>query len=179
MLTIAGFVFSILGFITIYLGKYDLTLGLIILSRIMDGLDGPLARQTAATDLGGYLDIVFDFIFYAGTIFFFALGQPENALPAAFLIFSFMATGTTFLAYAIIAAKHNINHDLQGKKSFFYISGITEGTETILVLIIICLFPEYFKLIAYIFGGLCWLTTIGRIYKAIKDFNNIDHGRMQ
>jgi len=171
-LTIAGFVFSVLGFIAVAYQQYGLTILFIVLSRAMDGLDGPLARQTAATDFGGYLDIVFDFIFYSGTVFFFAVGQPAFALSAAFLIFSFMGTGSSFLAYAIMAAKHGINHDKQGKKSFFYLQGITEGTETILILVLMCLFPSYFNFIAYAFGGLCWLTTIGRIRQAAKDFND-------
>lgn len=173
MLTIAGFIFSVFGFAAIASQHYGLTIFLIAISRAMDGLDGPLARQTAATDLGGYLDIVFDFIFYAGTVFFFAVGQPDFALPAAFLIFSFMGTGSSFLAYAIMAAKHGVNHDRQGKKSFFYSHGIMEGTETIAVLILICLFPNYFDVIAYVFGGLCWLTTLGRIRQAAIDFKSV------
>lgn len=172
-LTIIGFVFSVLGFIAVVYQQYGLTILFILLSRMMDGLDGPLARQTRATDFGGYLDIVFDFIFYAGTVFFFAVGRPDFALPAAFLIFSFMGTGSSFLAYAIMAAKHGLNHDKQGKKSFFYLRGIAEGTETIAVLILICLFPSHFDVIAYVFGGLCWLTTLGRIRQAAIDFKNI------
>jgi phosphatidylglycerophosphate synthase len=170
-LTIAGFVFSLLGFIAVAYQQYGLTVLFIVLSRAMDGLDGPVARQTKATDFGGYIDIVFDFIFYSGTVFFFAVGQPTVALPAAFLIFSFMGTGSSFLAYAIIAAKHGINHERQGKKSFFYLQGITEGTETICILILMCLFPNYFTFMAYVFGALCWLTTLGRIRQAAKDFN--------
>lgn len=173
MLTIAGFIFSAFGFAAIASQHYGLTIILIAISRAMDGLDGPLARQTTATDFGGYLDIVFDFIFYAGTVFFFAVGRPDFALPAAFLIFSFMGTGSSFLAYAIIATKHGINHDRQGKKSFFYSHGITEGTETIAVLILICLFPERFDVIAYVFGGLCWVTTVIRIRQAAIDFKDV------
>jgi len=94
------------------------------------------------------------------------------ALPAAFLIFSFMGTGSAFLAYAIFAAKHGINHDRQGKKSFFYVSGIAEGTESNVVLILICLIPGYFAWIAYIFGALCWLTTLGRVLQATQDFGD-------
>lgn len=92
------------------------------------------------------------------------------ALPAAFLIFSFMGTASSFLAYAIIAAKRGKNHEKQGRKSFFYLKGITEGTETIALLFFICLFPGGFLWAAYIFGGLCWLTTLGRTMQAVKDF---------
>ncbi len=172
-LTATGLVFSIFAFFAVAHQQYVLTILLIILSRIMDGLDGPLARQTKATDFGGYIDIVFDFIFYSGIVFFFAVGHPSFALPAAFLIFSFMATGSSFLAYAIVAAKHGMNHEKQGKKSFFYLQGITEGTETIFVLVLICIFPSYFDWIAYVFAALCWLTTIGRVRQAALDFKDV------
>lgn len=136
----------------------------------MDGLDGPVARQTQATDLGGFYDIVSDFIFYSGTVFFFALGRPDVALSAAFLIFSFMGTSSSFLAYAIFAMKRGMGHSRQGRKSFFYAAGIAEGTESIAVLVLICLLPEYFTPIALIYGGLCWITTFGRVLQAGKDF---------
>ena len=63
-----------------------------------DGLDGAVARHVGVTDLGGYLDIVLDFLIYSGIVFGFAVGRPDQALPAAFLIFSFVGTGTAFLA---------------------------------------------------------------------------------
>lgn len=169
-LTAIGFGFGVGAFVALTLQIYWLALGFIVLNRLADGLDGPLARQTQATDLGGYFDIVSDFIFYSGVIFFFAVGRPEQALPAAFLIFSFMGTGSSFLAYAIIAAKHNVNHDKQGRKSFYYLKGITEGSETFALLVFICIFPDLFAWAAYIFGGLCWLTTLGRILQTAKSF---------
>lgn len=165
-----GFVFSLCAFAALAFAQYGLAILFIALSRLMDGLDGPLARQSQATDLGGYFDIVSDFIFYSGAVFFFAVGQPESTLPAAFLIFSFMGTASSFLAYAIIAAKRGLNHERQGHKSFFYLKGITEGTETIALLVFICVFPGLFSWAAYIFGGLCWLTTLGRTTQAVRDF---------
>lgn len=171
-LTAVGFAFALAAFGAVATQSYLFAITFILLSRLMDGLDGPLARQTSATDLGGYLDIVADFIFYAGIVFFFAVGRPETALAAAFLIFSFMGTGTSFLAYAIIAAKRGLNHEKQGKKSFFYLSGITEGSETICLLLLICLFPNQFVWLAYGFGALCWITTAGRVRQAMSDFSH-------
>lgn len=171
MLTAAGFVLSLCAFAALAFEGYSVAIFFILLSRLMDGLDGPVARQSQSSDLGGYLDIVSDFIFYSGVVFFFAVGRPETALAAAFLIFSFMGTASSFLAYAIIAAKRGINHERQGKKSFFYAAGITEGTESIFVLVLICLLPDYFSWIACIFGVLCWLTTMGRVRLAINDFS--------
>ena len=45
---------------------YGVALLLILLNRVMDGLDGAVARHAGATDFGGYLDIVCDFLFYSG-----------------------------------------------------------------------------------------------------------------
>lgn len=172
MVTGIGFGFAVAAFTALAFQAYGAALLLIILNRLMDGLDGPLARQSQASDLGGYFDIVSDFVFYAGAIFFFAVGRPDTALAAAFLIFSFMGTASSFLAYAVIAAKRNIHHETQGRKSFAYLKGITEGTETMILLTLICLIPGGFVWIAAIFGGLCWLTTLGRVLQARDDFKD-------
>ena len=120
------------------------------------------------TDFGGFLDIVCDFIIYAGIVFAFGIAY-DNPLYAAFLIFSFIGPMVSFLAYAIIAAKRQINTTRCGKKSFYYLGGLCEGTETALVLIIFCFFPQYFGPICIVYGILCWLTTIGRTYRAWID----------
>ena len=116
-----------------------------LVNRLADGLDGAVARQTRLTDLGGFLDIVLDFIVYAGMVFAFALADPAaNALAAAFLLFAFMGTGSSFLAFAIMAAKRGITTDLRGRKSLYYLGGLAEGTETILFLALACLLPDRF-----------------------------------
>jgi hypothetical protein len=98
------------------------------------------------------------------------LARPENAVPAAFLILSFVGTGTTFLAFAILAAKRGLASEARGRKSLYYLGGLTEGTETIAVFAAFCLFPGVFALLAYIFGALCWLTTLARVAQARRAF---------
>ncbi len=166
-LTCAGFILALCSFAALASQSYVLAFVFICLSRIMDGLDGLVARLSAPTDLGGYLDIVSDFIFYSGAIFFFALGRPDESLMAAFLLFSFMGAGSSFLAYAIVAEKHNVKDK---KKSFFYLGGLTEGTETIIMLLMLCVFPNAFGWVALIFGFMCWMTTYGRVRQAISDY---------
>ena len=122
------------------------------------------------SDLGGYLDIVLDFLFYSGVVFFFAVGRPEEALPAAFLIFSFVGTGASFLAFAAVAAKRGITTAARGEKSIYYLGGLTEGSETIALFVAICLFPQHFAWFAWTFGALCWLTTTVRITMAVETF---------
>jgi phosphatidylglycerophosphate synthase len=166
--TVAGFVCGVAAIGAIALQSYGLGLLLLLANRLADGVDGALARRIGATDLGGYLDIVLDFIIYSGAAFAFALAQPDHALAAAFLIFSFMGTGSSFLAFAIFAAKRKLDGEAATNKSFYYLGGITEGTETILLFVLILLFPGWFPIAAYIYGSLCWLTTIGRIGAAVQ-----------
>ncbi|RCK27733.1 CDP-alcohol phosphatidyltransferase family protein [Thalassospira lucentensis] len=176
-----GFFLGLLAAGALTLQLDYVALGLILASRIMDGLDGAVARNAAPrsrhpgaksqeSDLGGYYDIVADFLFYSGIVLAFAIGRPEHALMAAFLIFCFVGTGSSFLAYAIVAAKQDRNHDKQGKKSFYYLTGITEGSETIFVLCLMCAFPKWFPQIAAVFGALCLMTTFGRVLQARRDF---------
>ena len=151
---------------------FDLAFWLTVFNRLADGLDGAVARANKSTDFGGYLDIVCDFVFYSAIPFAFAVAQPENALAAAFLIFSFVGTASSFLAFAIFAEKHHISTEIRGKKAFYYLGGLTEGFETILLLLAMLIWPSYFIYMAFGFGLLCWITTLTRIYLAYREFNN-------
>ncbi|MGF1594804.1 MAG: CDP-alcohol phosphatidyltransferase family protein [Kiloniellaceae bacterium] len=168
--TWTGFLVGCGAWAMLALGSYGWALGLILLNRLADGLDGAVARHGRISDLGGYLDIVLDFLFYSGVVFFFAVGRPDQALPAAFLIFSFVGTGASFLAFAALAAKRGISTTARGPKSIYYLGGLTEGSETIALFVLICLFPDFFAWFAWIFGGLCWLTTAVRVYMAVETF---------
>jgi phosphatidylglycerophosphate synthase len=168
-ITALGFALGLGAAAAIAWRAYLLGLALLLLNRLCDGLDGAVARRRGLTDLGGFLDIVLDFLIYSAVPFAFALADPaRNALPAAFLIFSFMGTGASFLAYAIMAAKRGIASELHGRKSLYYLGGLTEGTETIAAFVLACLWPAWFPLIAWIFGALCWLTTATRITVAVQ-----------
>jgi phosphatidylglycerophosphate synthase len=145
-------------------------LALLLLNRLADGLDGAVARRGAGlTDRGGFLDIVLDFVLYSGIVFAFALADPaRNALPAAFLIFSFVGTGASFLAFAVMAAKRGIATEARGRKSLYYLGGLTEGAETIACLALFCLVPAAFPALAWGFGALCWLTTAVRVITSVR-----------
>jgi phosphatidylglycerophosphate synthase len=164
---------ALLAFIFILQGWWLWALIMILCNRLCDGLDGAIARQTQTTDRGAFLDIVLDFIFYSSVPLAFALHNPEeNALPAAVLIYSFVGTASSFLAYAIIAEKKGITTDIRGKKGFYYIGGLTEGFETILLFVLCCLLPDYFALFAYIYAGLCGITTVSRIVAGYQNFKS-------
>ncbi|MDQ7246285.1 CDP-alcohol phosphatidyltransferase family protein [Dongia sedimenti] len=161
--TMIGFGIGLVAMLFIAAGHDLIGLALLLLNRTADGIDGAVARRTRPTERGGYLDIVLDFILYAGVPFAFAVGHPEHALAAAFLIFAFVGTGTSFLAFAIFKPDAP-----RLGKAFHYLGGLTEGTETIAFFALVLLFPSTFAVAAWIFGALCWVTTLGRIGAAMS-----------
>jgi len=163
--TVTGFFIGILAVPAIFYDHYILALFLIILNRLGDGLDGAIARETSPSDAGGFLDITLDFIFYSAIVFAFVCTEPaQNAVAGSFLMLSFMGTGGSFLAFAIMASKHGIDSPNYPHKSLHYMGGLAEGFETIVVLCLFCLLPSHFVLIATVFAVICWLTAIIRIW---------------
>jgi phosphatidylglycerophosphate synthase len=171
-LTFAGLALGLAGAAAIGFGALGLGLALILANRLLDGLDGAVARARGPSDLGGYFDIVADFAFYVAVPVGFGVLAPENTLPALVLVASFVLTGVSFLAFAAIAAKRGDETTAHGRKSFFYSTGLAEGAETILVFIAMCLFPAWFGPIAYAYAALCALTVIQRSALAIAMFKD-------
>lgn len=151
--------------------QYALSLCLIAANRLMDGLDGPMARLNHPSEFGGYLDSLADYIFYLAIPIGFALATPANMLPALLLVASFTLTAVSFLAFAAIAARTGQDEGTHGQKAFIYSTGLMEGAETIGFFVAMCLFPQQFALLAYIFSGLCLLTVLQRLVMAWRQFN--------
>ena len=170
--TMIGAAFGLIAAGCVAAGLFHTALWFVIANRVIDGIDGAVARASRSSDFGGYFDIVSDFIFYSAIPMAFAVAQPETALAAAFLIFSFIGTATSFLGFAILAEKHHVTTRIRGKKAFYYLGGLTEGTETILLFLAMLVWPDYFSVMAIIFGILCWVTTGTRIYAAYRQFND-------
>jgi phosphatidylglycerophosphate synthase len=170
--TMIGAAFGLIAVGCAAAGLFYPALWFVIANRVIDGLDGAVARASLSSDFGGYIDIVSDFIFYSAIPLAFAVARPETALAAAFLIFSFIGTATSFLGFAILAEKHQVTTQIRGKKAFYYLGGLTEGTETILLFLAMLVWPDYFSLLAITFGILCWVTTGTRIYAAYCQFND-------
>lgn len=93
-LTLAGFALGVLAAAAIAFGMWALALALILANRVMDGLDGTVARLNGPTDRGAFLDIALDFVFYALVPLGFALHDPAaNGQPAAILLAASSAPG--------------------------------------------------------------------------------------
>jgi phosphatidylglycerophosphate synthase len=160
-----GFGIGVAGAVCIAQQQYLAGLVLLLASRVFDGLDGALARLTQPTDRGAFLDITLDFLFYASVPLAFALAHPAaNALAAAVLLAAFIGTGSTFLAYAALAARRGQKSVAYPTKGLYYLGGLTEATETIACFALMCLWPGHFAAFALGFAALCALTIATRLW---------------
>ncbi|MHA6309472.1 CDP-alcohol phosphatidyltransferase family protein [Hafnia paralvei] len=177
-ISLAGFLIGALALPFLAMQWYPAALLVIIINRLFDGLDGALARRRNLSDAGGFLDIALDFLFYALVPFGFVLASPAlNAVAGAWLLFAFIGTGSSFLAFAAVADKYKLENLDYPHKSFYYLGGLTEGAETILVFVLFCLFPAYFPLLAWFFGALCWFTTLTRVWGGYHTLRRVAQAR--
>jgi phosphatidylglycerophosphate synthase len=172
-ITLTGFLIGVLAVPALAAGWYLVALALILANRLADGLDGEVARLSRPTDRGAFLDIALDFVFYALVPLGFALADPAaNALPAAVLVAAFVGTGSSFLAFSVIAERRGLPSSRYPAKGVFYLGGLTEGFETIVFFAAICLFPQSFPLLAWIFAAACAVTTLSRWHAGWRAFTD-------
>ena len=175
--TLIAFAVGILAAVAIAYQSFWLGLILIFVSRIGDGLDGAVARATQKTDFGGFLDIVLDFGFYGAIPFGFILADVgSNGIAGGALLLSFYVNGASFLAFAIMVEKNQLDDTAYGSKSLFFSTGLAEATETYAVFVAACLSPAWFPVLAYGFAVLCFYTALSRIILARRSFGRNEMG---
>ena len=163
--TLLGFAVGIGAAVAIAFEQFVPGLLLMLASRLCDGIDGALARLTAPTDRGGFLDITLDFLFYASIPLAFAVARPgANALAAAALLAAFVGTASSFLAFAVLAAQRGLKSVVYPNKGIYYLGGLTEATETLTCFALMCAWPAQFAAFAYGFALLCLLTIATRLW---------------
>lgn len=162
-ITLAGAALVIPLFYALLAQNWLLALALLLANRVLDGLDGAVARLRGPTGWGGYLDSLCDYLFYIAVPLGFAFAAPANELSALILTASFILTAVSFLALAAIMAGRDLGH---GTKAFTYSSGLMEGGETIAFFVAMCLFPALFPQLALLFAALCGVTVLQRLWQA-------------
>jgi phosphatidylglycerophosphate synthase len=166
-ITLVGAILVIPSFYALLQQQWLVALALIAANRLLDGLDGAVARVRGPTPWGGYLDSLCDYLFYIAVPLGFAFAAPANELSALLLVASFTLTSVSFLALAAILAKNQTGRDLgHGDKAFAYSTGLMEGGETIAFFVAMCLFPWLFPQLALIFAALCLATVVQRLWLA-------------
>jgi phosphatidylglycerophosphate synthase len=171
-MTLIGFSFGVLMCLSIIIDQYLIAIIFLFLNRLSDGLDGIMARLQTPTSLGGYLDIVLDFLIYGGFVLSFGITEQNNTLLSMILLFCYIGTGSTFLAKAAILpslTNQNLNEEIP--KSFHYAVGLVEGTETMVFMALCLLFPSLFIYFSLIFIILCLITIVFRIIVCYKELS--------
>ena len=144
---------------------YLVAFGFWILNRILDGLDGLIARQhQRQSDFGGYVDILTDFIVYAALPIGLAAGSPssERYLALAFLLAAFYVNSASWMYLSAILEKR-ASHSPETQTTIVMPAGIIGGFETIIAYSIFILFHTYITVLFSIFAALVFITTIQRL----------------
>jgi len=178
-LTGVGWLAGVGACVAIVVDAWTVALVLWLLNRLLDGLDGAVARQTGPTDLGGFLDIVADFSIYGGFVLAVAISVPEARLACMFLLVSYYVSGTAFLALSSLLERRRtagIDPELhRDERSLRFVGGIAEGTETVIAYVLFTLFPEHAELIAWVFTATVALTALQRVAEGIIVLRTTSH----
>lgn len=173
----AGWVAGVGACVAAGFGQWTLALALWLLNRLLDGLDGPIARRRGATELGGFLDIVADFSIYAGFVLAVAIAVPDARVAAAALLTAYYVSGTAFLALSSLIERRSTDRRSPGgaeaaevgdERSLRFVGGLAEGTETVVVYVLFCLFPQYAAIIAWVFTAAVAITAAQRIAAGVR-----------
>ena len=123
-----------------------LALGAWLLGRLLDGLDGPVARwRDTASDLGGYLDLLADTIGYAAVPIGVAYGVDERGtwIALAFLLASFYVNAISWTYLSTVLEKRGAGAAVTGElTSVTMPPALVEGTETILLFSLFLAIPQ-------------------------------------
>ncbi|GIK57462.1 MAG: CDP-alcohol phosphatidyltransferase family protein [Chloroflexi bacterium] len=177
LLRIPPWVFSLLGLVmglaaaaALWQQAYAWGLLFWFLNRVLDALDGSVARLVGEqSDFGGYLDILLDFATYALIPIGLAWGRPlpENLLTLTFLLASFYVNAASWMYLAAVLEKqrHIPGHRLT---TVTMPAGIIGGTETILFYTAFILFPNYLAWLFGLMGLLTALTILQRVRWAAR-----------
>ena len=144
-------------------GQWHLALALWLANRLLDGLDGPVARATSPTDVGGFLDIVADFSIYGGFVVAVAIAEPTTRLACGTLLLGYYVSGTAFLALSSLLERRGQSEITSDRRSLHFVGGLAEGAETIFVYVLFCLFPHHADVIAWVFAGIVAVTAAQRV----------------
>lgn len=143
---------------------WPLALAMWIANRALDGLDGPLARLRGATDLGGMLDFVADFVVYAGFPLGVAIAVQDARIAACALLASYLLNNVALLSFSSLIEKRGL--ELGDERSLRFTTGLTEGTETAIAYALVCVIPEHAGTVFWVFTAMVMLTVGQRLLLA-------------
>lgn len=165
-LTGAGFLVGVGACVAIVVDRWWLALGLWLINRLVDGLDGSVARRVGPTRLGGFLDIMADFAIYGGMVVAIGVAVPEARIAALVVFLGYYLNGAAFLAWSSLVAENTLSDkgtDHEGDdRSLNFPAGLAEGFETIAAMAIILALPGFTVPLLWIWAAIVGISIFQR-----------------
>lgn len=158
VVTLAGLGVGLIGCFFVAIQSYLFGLIILLASRVLSGLAGTIARRGGASDFDAYLHIVCTHVFYAAFVFFFVMALPNYYFIGLFLLFS--------LVGPMVSALADQTRTNKPAARMGTLANLIETSEMVILIILACLFPSYFFIVAFFFALLCWIMTFARTMQA-------------
>ena len=170
--TLAGLVAGLGSAALVARAAYGAGLVCWLLNRLLDGLDGTLARTHGAqSDFGGYVDIVLDFVVYAAIPIAFVVAAPTEgtSLAALVLLASFYVNAASWMYLAAILERRDAGARSRDELTTITMpEGLVGGTETVLLYVTFFVWPERAVLLFCLMSALVLATVCQRIAWAAR-----------
>jgi phosphatidylglycerophosphate synthase len=170
-LTGLGWAVGVGACVAVGLRLWPLALVAWLLNRLIDGLDGALARRLGATDFGGYLDLLADFSIYSGFIVALAVAEPGARLASAVLLFTYYLSGAALLGASALLDRRGIERD--DERAVRFLGGLAEGLETMIAYVIIVVAPSLAVWVEWVFASMVLVTAFQRVVWARRALRGV------
>jgi len=171
VLTGIGLGVGVLCLGAISLGLNTAALALWLLNRLLDGLDGEVARLRGETsEFGAFFDIVADFFVYGGFLVALAVQHPGSRVALVVLFFAYYLNGSAFLALSAVLEK--LKSERLTDRGLHFRRSLTEGFETIFAGVLFLVFPGHASVIAWIFAAMVFVSAAQRVLDGRRMLGN-------
>jgi phosphatidylglycerophosphate synthase len=174
-ITLIGFVFGLLSALAASMGSFFVATTCWWIGRVLDGLDGSLARHTnQQSEFGGYVDILCDFCVYSlvpvGIVHAVkgATGEVAFYVLALLLGSYFVNAASLFMLSSLLEKRQTTRKNLT---SVIMPRGLVEGVETMVAYQLFLLFPTHCVFLMSLFCGLVVVTILMRLVWAFHNLN--------
>ncbi len=144
-------------------GLNTVALILWLLNRLLDGLDGEVARlRGESSELGAFIDIVADFFVYGGFLVALAIQHSDSRLALVMLFFAYYLNGTVFLALS--STLERLKRERLTERGLHFRRSLAEGFETIVAGTLFLLLPGHVSIIAWVFAAMVFVSAAQRLW---------------
>lgn len=167
-ISLVAFLVGLGSAVAVARGADALALALWIANRLLDGLDGSVARvHGRQSDFGGYLDILLDFVVYAAIPVGMVLATRERTLAVAgvVLLASFFVNAASWMYLAAVLERRSSGATARGELTTVTMPpGIVAGTETFFFYAVFLLVPHWRVMGFAVMAALVAVTVVQRLW---------------